>query len=105
MFLRVYVLPKARKMEVVPSQIHLDASSSKPIALPLSPEDVNRRGPNGRTPLMLLARNTMKLDRQLIEDANKLHSAGADLNLCDDSEFVGFASFFGLTITACYRFY
>lgn len=83
---RVYVLPKARKMEVVPSQIHLDASSSKPIALPLSPEDVNRRGPNGRTPLMLLARNTMKLDRQLIEDANKLHSAGADLNLCDDND-------------------
>ncbi|KIH46472.1 ankyrin repeat protein [Ancylostoma duodenale] len=81
---RVFVLPKAKKIEPLPSRLHIEAASANPISVPIAAEDVNQRGPNGRTPVMVLVRNTTKSEEQIIEDLTRLRSAGADLNLWDD---------------------
>ncbi|EYC19233.1 hypothetical protein Y032_0025g1253 [Ancylostoma ceylanicum] len=81
---RVFVLPKAKKIEPLPSRLHIEAASANPISIPIAAEDVNQRGPNGRTPVMVLVRNTTKTEEQIIEDLTRLRSAGADLNLWDD---------------------
>ncbi|KHJ76905.1 ankyrin repeat protein, partial [Oesophagostomum dentatum] len=84
-FFRVFAKPKAKKVEPVPSRLHIEAASADPITIPIAAEDVNRRGPSGRTPVMELVRNTKKTEEQVLEDLTRLRSAGADLNLWDDS--------------------
>ncbi|KAK6756336.1 hypothetical protein RB195_014629 [Necator americanus] len=83
---RVFVLPKQKKIEPLPSRLYIEAASSNPISTPVAAEDINQRGPNGRTPVMVLVRNTIKTENQVIEDLTKLRTAGADLNLWDDSD-------------------
>ncbi|RCN40015.1 notch domain protein [Ancylostoma caninum] len=99
---RVFVLPKAKKIEPLPSRLHIEAASANPISIPIAAEDVNQRGPNGRTPVMVLVRNTTKTEEQIIEELTRLRSAGADLNLWDDCEFWTLCSdfFIVLRITA-----
>ncbi|WKY10856.1 hypothetical protein Q1695_002870 [Nippostrongylus brasiliensis] len=81
----VFVTPKPKKPEPLLSKAHIEAASCDPISSELSPEEVNRRGVDGCTPLMMLVKNTLKEEDQLMEDLTKLHNAGADLNLCNDS--------------------
>ncbi|VDK46897.1 unnamed protein product [Cylicostephanus goldi] len=83
---RVFVQPKEKRAEPAPSSLHVEALSDKPISVPICTEDVNRRGPFGRTPVMVLVRNTVKTEKQILEDLTRLRAAGADLNLWDACE-------------------
>ncbi|KAK6017129.1 ankyrin repeat protein [Ostertagia ostertagi] len=83
---RVHVQAKPKRLEPQPSQLHVEAASAGPISSISSSEEINQKGPYGRTPLMVLVRNTMKTEEQIVEELTKLHTAGADLNLCDDSD-------------------
>ncbi|KAK6035393.1 ankyrin repeat protein, partial [Cooperia oncophora] len=76
---------KAEKIEPQPSTLHVEAASTTPISSISTSEGINQRGPYGRTALMVLVRNTAKTEEQIVEELAKLHAAGADLNLCDDS--------------------
>ncbi|KAK5985677.1 hypothetical protein GCK32_005469 [Trichostrongylus colubriformis] len=89
-FPRVRVEAKPKKLEPQPSKLHVEAASSDPISSLSNCEEVNRRGPYGRTPLMVLVRNSLKTEEQLIDEITRLHAAGADLDLCDDCKFNGF---------------
>ncbi|ETN69142.1 ankyrin repeat protein [Necator americanus] len=70
---RVFVLPKQKKIEPLPSRLHIEAASSNPISTPVAAEDINQRGPNGRTPVMVLVRNTIKTENQVdaVDDENR----------------------------------
>ncbi|XGW01330.1 hypothetical protein V3C99_013911 [Haemonchus contortus] len=83
---RVRVVVKPKKLEPKPSKLHMEAALNEPLSSLSANEDINRKGPYGRTPVMVLVRNTLKTEDQLIEELTKLHAAGADLNLCDDCD-------------------
>uniref|UniRef100_A0A158P8Z6 Delta-like protein n=1 Tax=Angiostrongylus cantonensis TaxID=6313 RepID=A0A158P8Z6_ANGCA len=81
---RFSTLPRPKKLQPLPSQLHIESASEYPISFPLSTEEANKRGPYGRTALMVLARNTKRSEEQLIDDVTKLRAIGADMNLFDD---------------------
>ncbi|KAJ1370948.1 hypothetical protein KIN20_032786 [Parelaphostrongylus tenuis] len=81
---RLPTLPRRKKLQPLPSQLHIESASEHPVSFPLTAEEANRRGPYGRTALMLLAKNTLRSEEQVVDDVTKLHAAGADVNLCDD---------------------
>ncbi|KAE9418725.1 hypothetical protein Angca_008863, partial [Angiostrongylus cantonensis] len=110
---RFSTLPRPKKLQPLPSQLHIESASEYPISFPLSTEEANKRGPYGRTALMVLARNTKRSEEQLIDDvdavddsnrtalmlvamhdrvdakaAQMLIEAGADVNYSGDNNLV-----------------
>ncbi|KJH43222.1 ankyrin repeat protein [Dictyocaulus viviparus] len=71
-----------------PSRLYIESASAHPISFPFTAKEANQRGPYGRTPLMMLAKNTVKTEEQLINDVTKLCDIGADINLLDDCEWI-----------------